>query len=161
MAGAVLATLGMTALVFGIVNSADAGWTSPITVSTLAAGAILLILLFLNEARAEQPIMPLRLFRSREPIRRLCRPNALSGCHDRILLLHDSATPRRHGLQRVPSLSIAFFPMTIVNFAVAMLIPRLTPRFGNSTILSVGIAVTLTGMAWLSLVIPAARTSRR
>ena len=103
VAGAVLATLGMTAIVFGTVNSAEAGWTSPITVATLAAGAILLTLLFLNEARAEQPIMPLRLFRSRGAIRGVRRPNALSGCHDRILLLHDSATPRRHGLQRVPS----------------------------------------------------------
>ena len=40
VAGAVLATLGMTAIVFGTVNSAEAGWTSPITVATLAAGAI-------------------------------------------------------------------------------------------------------------------------
>ncbi len=38
VAGAVLATLGMTAIVFGTVNSAEAGWTSPITVATLAAG---------------------------------------------------------------------------------------------------------------------------
>lgn len=47
---------------------------------------------------------------------------------------------------------IAFLPMTIVNFAVAMAIPRLTPRFGNAAVLAAGLAVTLAGMAWLSRV---------
>ena len=153
VAGAVLATLGMTAIVFGTVNSAEAGWTSPITVATLAAGAILLTLLFLNEARAEQPIMPLRLFRSRE------RSGAYAA---RMLYLGAMigffyfTTQLLQGVMGFSAFQagIAFFPMTIVNFAVAMLIPRLTPRFGNSAILSVGIAVTLAGMAWLSLVHP-------
>lgn len=143
----------MTALVFGTVNSAEAGWTSPITVATLAAGAILLTLLFLNEARAEQPIMPLRLFRSRE------RSGAYAA---RMLYLGAMigffyfTTQLLQGVMGFSAFQagIAFFPMTIVNFAVAMLIPRLTPRFGNSAILSVGIAVTLAGMAWLSLVHP-------
>jgi len=110
-------------------------------------------LLFLNEARAEQPIMPLRLFRSRE------RSGAYAA---RMLYLGAMigffyfTTQLLQGVMGFSAFQagIAFFPMTIVNFAVAMLIPRLTPRFGNSTILSVGIAVTLTGMAWLSLVHP-------
>jgi hypothetical protein len=42
--------------------------------------------------------------------------------------------------------------MTIVNFVVAMAIPRLTPRFGNAAVLATGVAITLAGMAWLSRV---------
>jgi hypothetical protein len=45
---------------------------------------------------------------------------------------------------------LAFLPMTIVNFAVAMVVPRLTGRFGNGLLLAGGLAVTLVGMAWLS-----------
>src|SRR3954469_2094763 len=41
-AGAVTSTLGMTALVYGIVRSADAGWTDALTLATLAAGVVLL-----------------------------------------------------------------------------------------------------------------------
>lgn len=64
--GALTATLGVGAIVFGIVNSAEAGWGSPVTVGALVAGVVLLVVLVANEWRAEQPIMPLRLFRSRE-----------------------------------------------------------------------------------------------
>jgi MFS family permease len=66
LAGALCATLGMTALVFAIVNSASSGWGSPLTIGVLLAGVLLLAGLVFNEARAEQPIMPLRLFASRQ-----------------------------------------------------------------------------------------------
>ncbi|MCW2528094.1 MAG: putative drug resistance efflux protein [Pseudonocardiales bacterium] len=47
---------------------------------------------------------------------------------------------------------VAFFPMTVVNFAVAMAIPRLTTRFGQGIPLIAGVTLTLAGMAWLSQV---------
>jgi MFS family permease len=40
--GALASTLGMTALVYGIVRSADAGWTDTGTLAALAAGVLLL-----------------------------------------------------------------------------------------------------------------------
>jgi len=45
---------------------------------------------------------------------------------------------------------LGFFPMTVVNFVVAIAVPRLTRRFGNAMLLAAGLAVTLAGMAWLS-----------
>jgi MFS family permease len=45
---------------------------------------------------------------------------------------------------------IAFLPTTLVNFAVALTVPRLTRRFGNSWLLAGGIAFCLIGMIWLS-----------
>lgn len=47
---------------------------------------------------------------------------------------------------------IAFFPMTVVNFAVAMAVPRLTSRLGQAVPLTAGVMLTLIGMAWLSRV---------
>jgi hypothetical protein len=47
---------------------------------------------------------------------------------------------------------VAFFPMTVVNFAVAVTIPRLTARLGQAVPLTVGVAATLAGMAWLAQV---------
>jgi hypothetical protein len=41
----------------------------------------------------------------------------------------------------------AFLPMTTVNFAVAMAIPKLTARLGQAIPLSAGVALTLAGMA--------------
>jgi len=45
---------------------------------------------------------------------------------------------------------LAFLPMTIVNFIVAIAVPRLTARVGNPRLLAAGLAVTLVGMFWLS-----------
>ena len=56
----------MTALVYGIVRAADAGWSDLLTLAALTTGVLLLALFVINERRAAQPIMPLRLFANRE-----------------------------------------------------------------------------------------------
>jgi MFS family permease len=68
LAGAVDSTLGMTALVYGIVHSADAGWSDAVTIAALLIGVLLLAFFVYNEWRAEEPIMPLRLFGSSERV---------------------------------------------------------------------------------------------
>jgi MFS family permease len=63
--GALCATLGMGALVFGIIESGEAGWGSARVVAALVVGVLLLAALVVTESRAAQPVMPLRLFASR------------------------------------------------------------------------------------------------
>jgi EmrB/QacA subfamily drug resistance transporter len=149
IAGAVSSTAGMTALVYGVVRSAEAGWADPFTRASMIAGLALLGFLIVNEGRAAQPIMPLRLFASRQ------RAGAYAG---RILFLGAMMgfwffttqylqgvlgfTPFQAGL--------AFLPMTLANFVVAMSVPRLSARLGNGGLLVLGLAATLIGMLWLS-----------
>jgi MFS family permease len=64
--GALCATMGMGALVFGIIESGVTGWGSARVVVALIVGLTLLAALVVTESRVAQPIMPLRLFRSRE-----------------------------------------------------------------------------------------------
>ena len=45
---------------------------------------------------------------------------------------------------------VAFLPMTLANFAVAVAVPKLTRRLGNAHLLAGGLALTLIGMARLS-----------
>ncbi|MCF4122608.1 MFS transporter [Antribacter sp. KLBMP9083] len=147
--GALLATLGMGALVFGIIESGVRGWASPVTVAGLVAGAVLLVALVHHEWRAEQPILPLRLFRSRERsgayAARLLYLGAMVGFfYFTTQYLQDvlGFSPLRAGL--------GFFPMTVVNFVVATAIPRLTSRIPGAVLLTAGITTTLVGMSWLS-----------
>jgi len=147
--GALGSTLGMTALVYGMVRSAEHGWIDRLAVAALAAGIVLLVLLILNEARAKQPIMPLRLFASHERAGayagRILYLGAMMGFWffmTQFLQIVDGYSPLQAG--------IAFLPMTIANFAVAVAVPRLTKWLGNARLLAAGIAITLLGMAWLS-----------
>jgi EmrB/QacA subfamily drug resistance transporter len=61
LAGAVMSTLGMTAVVLGLVEAGGRGWSDPIVAYPLAGGLALLAAFVVNERRAEEPILPLRL----------------------------------------------------------------------------------------------------
>ncbi|MFF8882832.1 MFS transporter [Streptomyces flaveolus] len=149
VAGALLATLGSTALVLGIVDAADHGWTAPATWLPLAAGAVLLALFVGVERRAAQPIVPLRLFASRERsgayVTRMLYMGAMMGFFFFTAQFVQSVyhwTPLQAGL--------AFLPMTLVNFVFAIRVPRLLERFGRPRVLAAGVVLTTVGMAWLS-----------
>ena len=62
VAGALTSTFGMVGVVLGLVEAGSKGWSSPLTVGSLAAGALSLGLFVRIETRAEEPIVPLRLF---------------------------------------------------------------------------------------------------
>jgi predicted MFS family arabinose efflux permease len=110
---------------------------------------MLLAALVVNESRAEQPIMPLRLFRNRErsgayAARMLYLGAVIGFFYFTTQYMQDALgfTPLQAGL--------GFLPMSLVNFVVALANPRLAPRIPNGVLLAVGTAVTLAGMAWLS-----------
>jgi EmrB/QacA subfamily drug resistance transporter len=151
LAGAVSSTLGMSALVYGIVRSASTGWHDALTITPLTAGVILLALFVINEALARQPIMPLRLFASRE------RAGAYAA---RVLFLGAMVgfwfftTQFLQGVLGYSPIEagVAFLPATLANFASAMEVPKLTQRLGNGRLLAGGLTLALIGLAWLSRV---------
>lgn len=149
--GALCSTLGVGALVFAIVHSTDAGWTAPETMTALAAAAVLLVLLVINEQRAKQPIMPLHLFASRERAGAYIARLLFAGTMIGFFFFTTQFLQGVYGYNPLQA-GIAFFPMTIVNFFVALAVPRLTHRLGNATLLAGGLALTLAGMTWLSTI---------
>src|SRR5882672_7691282 len=62
--GAILAALGLGALVYGLIESAQVGFNDRSVIMALAAGIVVLILFFV-ESRLSHPMLPLALFRSR------------------------------------------------------------------------------------------------
>jgi EmrB/QacA subfamily drug resistance transporter len=151
LAGAVSATAGVGALVYGIIHSAGSGWDTPATVIPVLAGAILIAALVLAESRAADPVMPLRLFASRVRagayLTRMLYLGAMIG-------FFFYSTQYLQGVLGFSAFQagVAFLPMTVVNFAAAMTIPRLTARLGQAVPLTAGVAATLAGMAWLAQV---------
>ncbi|MCC7713043.1 MFS transporter [Janthinobacterium lividum] len=151
VAGAASSTFGLSALVYGLIRSAGAGWGDALTQGALAAGVLLLAAFIFIERRAAQPVLPLRLFAD-------AQRNAAYGA--RVLFLGAmigffffSTQFLQVVLGYPPSLTgLAFLPMTLVNFGVALCVPRLTRGLGNARLLAMGLGLTLLGMAWLSRV---------
>ena len=154
MPGALLATTGVGALVFGIIAAAERGWATPIVAGSLLTAAVLLTGLVVHERRADQPIMPLHLFADR---RRAGAYGTRALYLGAMIGFFFFTTQLMQGvLGFTPFLAgLGFLPMTVVNFAVATKLPRIAARHGEVPVLVAGVGLTLLGMAWLAQVTPA------
>jgi EmrB/QacA subfamily drug resistance transporter len=151
--GAVASTAGMTSLVYGFIRAASDGWSNRTALGAFAAAIVLLGLFVVNEARARQPITPLRLFADRGRAGSYAsRLLIVAGMFGMFFFLTQFVqdilgfSPLRAGL--------SFLPMTAALFAVSRLSPRLIARFGARTLMVAGLLPVIAGMAWLSRISP-------
>ncbi|WP_435610566.1 MFS transporter [Streptomyces sp. C10-9-1] len=147
--GAVLATGGLAAVAYGIVQTEQSGWADPGTLLPFLGGLALLAVFVLVESRTRAPLMPLKLFRSR----------AVSAANTAILVIGSSTfamwffmtvyaqnvlgyTPTEAGLALIPSsLSV------VVGSKSA---PRLMARLGAGNVAVLGALIAATGFGWQS-----------
>ena len=152
--GAVLVTLGMTALTYGIVTTDRLGWGSLGVIAPLVAGVALLLAFALYEGIvAREPLMPLRLF----GLRTLRAANLV------IFLLYSAIfafwffqSIYMQGTLHYSALTtgLAFVPMTVAVGAGATLAPRLARRTSPRVALTVGMLAAAAGEALLTGVDP-------
>jgi len=148
LAGAISSTLGMTALVYGFVRAGSAGWSDRATLASFVAALVLLAGFVLREQRAEQPILPLRLFASRERAGAyVARLFTVGGMFAFFFFLTQY-------LQEVLDYSalkagFAFLPMTAVLFATSRLVPRFAGRISSNRLLIIGLVLALGAMTWV------------
>ncbi len=64
--GAITATLGISALVFGVIQGNEAGWDSPVIIGSFVASAVLLASFVAIEQRVEFPMLPLHFFKQKD-----------------------------------------------------------------------------------------------
>ncbi|HET9873927.1 MAG TPA: MFS transporter [Propionibacteriaceae bacterium] len=147
--GAVLATLGSSALVFGVLESSTRGWSDPLVLVTLAAAAALLAGLVVNEKRVAQPIMPLRLFSDRRRAGAYAARALYLGAMIGFFFFTTQLLQGVFGFTPLQA-GLGFLPMTAVNFAVALAVPRLLRWIDSAVLLAAGVIVTVAGIAWLS-----------
>jgi EmrB/QacA subfamily drug resistance transporter len=154
LTGALTATAGVTALVYGFIRAATYGWGDHLSVASFGAAVILLAFFVLTETRARQPITPMRLFtdagRAGSFVARLL---LIAGMFGMFFFLTQF-------LQKVMGFSpiragVAFLPMTIALFGMSRLAPRLMPRVGAKPLMIAGMLPAIASMAWLSRVTPA------
>jgi EmrB/QacA subfamily drug resistance transporter len=154
LVGAVTATVGTTALVYGFIRAASGGWGDHLALGAFGAAAVVLAVFGLTETRASQPITPLRLFtdvsRAGSFIARLLLVAGMFGMFfflTQFLQKIMGFSPLRAG--------VAFLPMTIALFAMSRVAPRLMPRLGAKPLMIAGMLPVIGAMAWLWRVTPA------
>jgi predicted MFS family arabinose efflux permease len=143
--GAVTATAGIAALVYGVVRAASAGWGESITLISLAAGVVLLAAFLIIEIRTEQPLLPLRLFADRN---RAAYVNFFLGpMAGMAMFFFPTQYPQDVRGMSALRTGFAFLPMAVVVFGMTRLIPRLLPRFGPRPVALAGTAAMIAALA--------------
>jgi len=143
--GAILSTLGMASLVYGIEHSATAGWHDTQTLVAVPAGVVLLAAFFVLEGRTQQPLLPLRLFHSRERVGAYVSRMLFLGAMVSFFFFSTQFLQNVLGLTPVQA-GIAFVPFTLPTFLSSVMVPRLTRRLGNSGVLLLALGLMVVGM---------------
>jgi EmrB/QacA subfamily drug resistance transporter len=149
IAGALTSTLGMSALVYGLVRAAETSWGNAVALGSFLAAAVMLAAFVAIERRARQPITPLRLFASRERVgayaARLLMVGAMFGMFFYVTQFLQGA----EGFSALKA-GLAFLPVTLTIFAMVKVVPRLLGRIGQELTLVGGLVLALVGLLWLS-----------
>jgi predicted MFS family arabinose efflux permease len=152
IAGAVLISGGLTAIVFGIVRTDSLGWGAPGVLLPLAVGIAMLALFVLVEGRiARDPLIPLTVFKMPQ----------LRAANLIVALLFFAMFGMWYFvslfLQNVQGddallAGVSFLPMTLLIFAASATAPKLVARLGVRTTLILGMSLVTAGFLVLATV---------
>ncbi|MCH0568680.1 DHA2 family efflux MFS transporter permease subunit [Streptomyces sp. MUM 136J] len=149
--GTLLASGGLFGIVYGLVRGPADGWTSALVLTGLFAGGALLFAFVLHGSRAANPMLPMRLFRSRA----FSGINAASllmflGMFGSIFLLSQymqgvlGYSPTQAGLRMLP--------WTGMPMLVAPIAGILSDRVGGRPVVATGLFLQAAGLGYLASV---------
>ncbi|MCU1679800.1 MAG: putative major facilitator superfamily transporter [Amycolatopsis sp.] len=145
--GALIATIGSTLVVFGLVSGPEAGWLSVRGLGALVLGLLLLGLFLVVEGKTKDPLVPLKMFANRSLTSSmlviLVYQGALGGAY---YLLTTYLQPVL-GYSALTA-GLAFLPLTVISvYALGQVGPRMIAKWGVRTTLFVGMIGTGIGLA--------------
>ncbi len=147
--GAITATAGLLALVYGITRGGQQGWTDTGTLSCFVAATVLLAAFLFWQRRAAAPMLPLRLFASR----------SRSGAYSTMLVIGAGMFAMFYFLtlymQQILGWSavragLSYLPFSIGMGGAAAASSKLVERVEPRMIVAPGLLIAAAGMGWLS-----------
>ncbi|MFI7003086.1 MFS transporter [Nocardia sp. NPDC050175] len=151
LVGLVLSASGVLAVVWGVIHGADDGWTSAGVLGCFIAGAVLLTGLIAWELRTPDPMLPLRLFRSRAyGISNATSFTFAMGVFGSIFLLAQyfqvvqGYSPLESGIRTMP--------WTMVPMVVAPISGLLVDRIGARALLASGQLMLAIALGWMAAI---------
>ena len=130
MAGALLGTAGLLAIVLGVIRAEPLGWSSAEVIALLAGGVALLFAFVRVEARSSAPLVPLSMFRSRGLSTSIVALALNGGAFLAMFFLTAIFLQQVRGLTALET-GLQFLPMGIAAIASALIAAQLITRFGT------------------------------
>lgn len=153
--GVLLATLGLSAVVYGLVEGQRYAWgevTHGISIGEIIAAGVLILLGFVWwEWRYREPVVPLRLFRDRTFTVMVVLNAAVQFALLSMMLVNGINWQSVLGMSAVHS-GLTGLPLTIALTAVAPFAGWITDRIGGKYVMMIGLAVYAVGVAGVAVV---------
>ncbi len=147
--GTLTVTLGLTALVYAIVNTDTHPWGSGQTLSTLLIALVLLVAFVVIEARSSQPLVPLRIFK----LKALSAANVIAMFlgGSMFSLFYFSSLYEQHVLGYSPlKAGFTFLPGSLAIITGTIFSTRMLAKVGARTLLVSGMLIAACGMTLMS-----------
>lgn len=135
--GAILCTVGLTGIVFALIDQPNLGWAHPLIYMSLAVGIVALLLFLRSERKVAQPMLPLSLFTVRNfTVGNLATLSIYAGLAVSTFLITIF-------LQQVAHYSafdagISLLPVTVIMFVMSPRFGALAGRYGPRLFMSAG-----------------------
>jgi EmrB/QacA subfamily drug resistance transporter len=149
--GVLLSALGLVSLVYGFSKAAEAGvgWGDPVTITLLAAAAVLLVGFVLYERRASHPLLPLRIVLDRNRGGSYLVFLLVGAGLFAIFLFLTFYFQQSLGYSPLES-GFAFLPFSGGIILGAGIVSQLLPRVGPRPLIVVGLGLAVLGLLWLT-----------
>jgi MFS family permease len=151
--GALTVTGGLLLLAYAITTAPAAGWSSAKTVSLLVVAAGLLASFILIESRVEQPLLPLRMFRSRPVAGANLAGLLLGASFFAFVFLGTLYLQQVLGYSALET-GVAWLATSLTSVALAGASQLLVTRIGAAPVMSGGMALIAAGLAWATSLPP-------
>jgi EmrB/QacA subfamily drug resistance transporter len=148
--GVTLLTGGVVAVVWGLVRADQAGWGSAEILGSLAAGAALLLAFAAWEQRARQPMVPLRLFRSRAFAAGNAATFLMSGAIFAAGFLVTQEFQLARGYSPV-SAGVRLLPFFATPMVISPLAGAVSDRVGRRAVMTAGLFMLAAGLGWVAV----------
>ena len=150
LVGVALVTAGVVAIVWALTRSGDAGWASAEILGSLAGGSLLLAAFLWWEHRAPEPMVPLRLFASREfAIGNLTTYFLMSGATFAAAFFVTQEFQFARGYSPLGT-GLRLLPFFATPMFVSPLAGALSDRIGRRPIMVVGLTLQAIGFVWVA-----------
>jgi EmrB/QacA subfamily drug resistance transporter len=148
--GALSATVGVTLVVFALIQAPNFGWGSPGILLSAAAGLVLLGALVIIEWRSRDPLVPPRLLANRSLDTAVAIAFLFMATFGSVLYFLSLYLQNVHGYDALET-GVGFLLPTVIVVAGSALAGRMTTRFGVRPTLVVALSIGALGALALGL----------
>jgi EmrB/QacA subfamily drug resistance transporter len=149
VAGATTITLGLSALVFALLDAESAGWGSAQTIGTLVGSALLLAAFVVIERRSRAPLVPFSIFR----VRTITGANVvgiLVGASLFSMFFFISLYMQQVLGYSPIKAGLSYLPLAVSIILSAGIASQLVTKVGFKPILATGMGLIALGLIWFS-----------